>query len=95
MYQGVDYVDQLIVITIVPLVLIGCGGAIFILCKEFLRRIKAAEDDIENLRTIFISVLLFALYLVLPGLSVVLARSFPCVNVDPDFASHDKELYLR
>jgi hypothetical protein len=94
-YSNSDFVDQLIVVTLAPILVSVIWFATYFVMRQILHHLKVQEDIILSLRAMFVFVFLIFVYFVLPGVSVVIAQSFPCTNLDPDQATGSLMTYLR
>lgn len=89
-----DYYDVLVVSTLFPI----CASCV--LWLVYLLHVYVVQPSVEEARVLtksnYFYVFLFFTYLVFPGVSTVIFRSFSCDNVDPDDAdSVEDNHYLR
>jgi len=95
-YTGSDYVDQLMLVTITPIVLTILWWILYKMCKYTIELFGTRTRALSHsLKVNFIFVFLMFTYLILPGVSTLIAGAIPCTNVDPDRTTKTPELYLR
>jgi hypothetical protein len=88
-----DYVDQLILQTMAPIVVV------FLLLFSFIIHIISIRDQGKEMRsqiiTRYLTLFFFLTYLVLPSTSTTIFGAFTCRSIDPDNTLPDTPLYLR
>ena len=85
-YRGSDYIDELMLLTITPIVVAFLWFLIYVVCYQLI--ILWGHSKLtalcHSLKVKFFSGLLIFTYLILPGISTVITGAIPCKNIDPD-----------
>ena len=88
-----DYYDVLVVATVLPLVV---TGLIWVTYALHVWIVQLGVERRVVTKAIYFYVFLFFTYLIFPGVTTIIFRSFGCDNVDPDDVdSSEDNYYLR
>lgn len=88
-----DYYDVLVVTTVLPLVVTGLIWATYAFHVWI---VQLGTEHRVVTKAIYFYVFLFFTYLIFPGVTTIIFRSFGCDNVDPDDVdSSEDNYYLR
>lgn len=99
-----DYVDKLLVQTLLPFGIAALVGVIYAVhivhqrSHPSLSSSSAAElssERVEYLRSMYSQIFLTLTYLLLPSTVTSIFRMFPCQNVDPDNDAEGSDQYMR
>ena len=96
-YEGADYVDVLLLVTVIPIVITILWY--FLYCGCYLVVVYWGHGKTaslcHSLKVQFFSIFLLFTYLVLPSISTITVGAINCRNVDPDGAVGSSLYYLR
>lgn len=95
-----DYVDELIVQTLLPFVISALILAAYYLHVFYYRQkgsddAEWLEDKLSFLSKTYSTLLLTVIYLLLTATVTVIFRMYPCNDVDPDDKVDGKDLFMR
>jgi hypothetical protein len=102
--QDLNYIDYLYFVTIGPLII--CFLLFLIFLFEFaltrmnpkkvgvLKRTRSMTEDANLLYGKYLLIFLIGSFLVLPGISIYIFRTFTCINLDPDSEVKGDDVYL-
>lgn len=95
-FHSVDYVDYLLMVTVVPLV--ATTVFYFIFCMHYVwleRRVQYPYNTLAKLETSYFWMFLLASYIVLPQICICIFQVLSCDNVDPYGQSIGDNYYMR
>jgi len=97
LYGGTDYVDLLLLVTILPIIITVLWYFLYCGCYLLVTYWGHGKTTslCHSLKVKFFSGFLLFTYLILPSVSTVIVGTITCRNVDPDAAVGVSFQYLR
>lgn len=99
--HSIDYVDYLIFTTLAPIVVtlfIWVTALLHVLYYQLTNTDVNEADKLNEfyaIKTLYFSIFLVFTYLVLPGVSIAIFRTFGCTDADPDDAVSGNNIYMQ
>ena len=90
-----DYIDFLLIDTLYPLVLLL---VLFVMCalhRAYMRCNGSARDAEAKVESYYLAIAVAFTYVILPGTSTSIFRTYPCQNVDPDDSDSGDNWFMR
>ena len=92
-YFKYDFVDVLMTQTLAPIIFLSCLGLIFLAHRQYCK--MKNEPMSRATYGKYITIFLLVTYLVLPGTTTTIFKSFYCLDVDPQKTVPGLPKYLR
>ena len=79
-----DYIDFLIMVTVIPAGLTCLLVSIYYYHYSYLRWYRSKSKSAESSLRVYLKIFLVGSFLALPGISIFIFRTFSCIDLDPD-----------